>query len=284
MIATQSQGGDLKITSSLVDSKGNPLSPANLVLPRGNGKGSLNATLYWPEICIFPENQPLKFQTIVESNVCGELKYDTLFTFLRIVPKQLTIFINSNFSGDSKIVLNEEESVSFTLKGDIVDQRPIQLFASGPLKDQPGYSFSGGEGNGTVSDEFLFETTCGGKSGTYPIKFKVTSLFCEALYQDSISYDVNLEFEPDTLGTIPNLLTVNGDTKNDYFSLDGISAKETCANQFEFIEIYNRWGKRIFFSKDRNFKWVPDENSEGIFWFGLNFKNKRISSWLMLVH
>jgi hypothetical protein len=281
--AKQSQGGDLVIRSTLTDGAGNTVTGNNLKLPSGNGMGQVNTSFGWREICISPENNLIRMESVVESVVCGETKYDTLTLFYRVIPKSLDIRIESSYPGNPSIVLNEKESVGFTLTGEVTENRPIQLNAKGPLKTEPGFSFRGGFANGQVSDYFSYSAICSGRSGVFPVRFLVSSVFCGYEYKDSLDYTVTLVYESDSTGPIPNLITANGDGHNDYFSLERIAPKDNCANEFDFVEIYNRWGKRVFYSKDRSFQWKPDGQMEGVYFFGLNFIKKRFSGWIAVV-
>ena len=51
---------------------------------------------------------------------------------------------------------------------------------------------------------------------------------------------------------VANVFTPNGDLKNDYFELEGIS--DPCYDTI-YVEIYNRWGLKVFESTDPEFKW-----------------------------
>jgi len=282
--AIQSQAATLIVFSTLEDSQGNLVTGTKLFLPSGTGKGTLNSNFAWPEICAFPDNQPLKMTSIVESDVCGDKKYDTLVLYVRIIPRTLEINLSSSFDGHTPIILKEEESLNFLLTGKVNASRQIQLSANGTLKTQPGFSFRGGIGIGEYAENFSFSALCGGNTGNYSVRFVANSLFCGYNYRDSLEYNFTLIYEKDSLGPLPNLITSNEDGKNDYFSLENILVRESCANKFDYVEIYNRWGKRIFFSEDKNFQWKPAKEEEGIFFYGLNFKNKRFSSWISVVN
>jgi len=282
--AIQNQNGVLTIRSTLVDVNGNPVTGNGLTLPSGSGRGVVNATFKWTEICTTPDQLPLRLQSIVESNVCGDIQFDTFFIYIRVIPKLLDVTLTSSYTGATDIFLDERTSTRFLLTGKVNDSRTVQLSASGSLKDQPDFIFRGGVGTTEYSDNFYFTAACGGKSGTYPVTFMAVSRFCGFEYIDSLRYNVTLKYEPDSMGILPNLITPNGDGMNDEFSLAKIAPVENCANQFDFVEIYNRWGKRIFFSRNRDFVWSPEKDIEGIYYYGLNFKNKRFSSWISVVH
>lgn len=57
---------------------------------------------------------------------------------------------------------------------------------------------------------------------------------------------------------IPNTFTPNGDGNNDFFQIFG----NTPALKFIEVEIFNRWGEKIFESNDLNFKWDGNYKSK----------------------
>ena len=283
VVAVQDQGAELSFSGFITDADGQPYVFPGPIFPTGRGKGPLNDQFRWPEICEIPVAQPLKLTLIVKSDFCTKVQYDTLVRYLVLKPANLLISIASTQLPGEPLFVKEETSIGFQLSGELNANREIRLFAQGEAIFQPGFSFPVSTGNQTVASDFRFEAICGGNTGKYPVKFIVSSRFCGVDYRDSLEYLLDVYYEPDSLGVIPNLLTVNGDDKNEAFSLKRILPKETCANRFEAVEIFNRWGKRVFYSTDLNFIWRPDERMDGVFFYGLYFKNKRFKSWIMVV-
>ncbi|HAD95827.1 MAG TPA: hypothetical protein DCG19_00395 [Cryomorphaceae bacterium] len=74
--------------------------------------------------------------------------------------------------------------------------------------------------------------------------------------------------EPEMEPFIPNSFTPNGDGLNDqfYISVQGV--------QVFSIEIYNRWGQKVFYSHDSQFKWSGDfagqECIEGVYTYRIS--------------
>ncbi len=60
---------------------------------------------------------------------------------------------------------------------------------------------------------------------------------------------------------IPNLVTPNGDGKNDYFSITGLPSNAG-------LKIYNRWGQNIFNTSNYDNLWV--DSSDGIYYYELD--------------
>ncbi len=67
---------------------------------------------------------------------------------------------------------------------------------------------------------------------------------------------------------VPNVFTPNNDQKNDYFELEGIP--DPCYDTMA-VEIYNRWGQKVYESTDPEFKWDGKNQSgrecaEGVYY------------------
>ena len=70
---------------------------------------------------------------------------------------------------------------------------------------------------------------------------------CDSILRISISIAL-----PELTLYLPNAITPNGDGLNDCFSLPEIILPQIA--DFE-IRIFNRWGEKVFYSKDKRFKW-----------------------------
>ena len=81
---------------------------------------------------------------------------------------------------------------------------------------------------------------------------------------------------------VPNIFTPNGDNLNDEFLLTSYS----CIQEFE-ITIFNRWGRAVFESNDKNFVWKGEHNSDGIYYYQIKLTNqneesKSLKGWIQL--
>ncbi|MBO0356622.1 gliding motility-associated C-terminal domain-containing protein [Hymenobacter sp. BT186] len=63
---------------------------------------------------------------------------------------------------------------------------------------------------------------------------------------------------------IPNIITPNGDTKNDAFALKGLNPRNWS------IEIYNRWGRRVYQTAAYDNSWNAAGQSAGIYYYMLH--------------
>lgn len=61
---------------------------------------------------------------------------------------------------------------------------------------------------------------------------------------------------------IPNIFTPNGDSANGFFQIEGIEGFRGSS-----LEIYNRWGKKVFESEDYRNNWSGAEQEEGTYFY-----------------
>ncbi|WP_338769749.1 gliding motility-associated C-terminal domain-containing protein [Bernardetia sp. ABR2-2B] len=87
---------------------------------------------------------------------------------------------------------------------------------------------------------------------------------------------VNLDFTP------ANVFTPNSDGINDTFYIPNLP-EDDCNDQFQGVEIYNRWGTLLFESTDRNFEWDGGNASSGQYYFLIKYRNKTYKNWLTIL-
>ena len=98
------------------------------------------------------------------------------------------------------------------------------------------------------------------KEGEYSVTVSIN--------QCSISDTINITSEECVLIDIPNIITPNNDGINDIFTpikTKGIIEMETT--------IYNRWGKEIYKTNDIEIGWKPNDISDSIYFWIINYKD-----------
>lgn len=73
----------------------------------------------------------------------------------------------------------------------------------------------------------------------------------------------------------PNLITANGDGKNDLFEIPG--------TQISNLTLYNRWGKEIFLASPYQNNWPSSNVGPGTYFYRLEAGGKSYSGWVMVV-
>lgn len=76
---------------------------------------------------------------------------------------------------------------------------------------------------------------------------------------------------------VPNLVTLNQDNQNENFMIRGLQPGWG-------LEVYNRWGKKVFESADYKNNWVPSDLNEGTYFFNIRFpEGGSCRSWLQVL-
>jgi gliding motility-associated-like protein len=77
-----------------------------------------------------------------------------------------------------------------------------------------------------------------------------------------------------------NLITANGDGKNDCLYLESNNQKENFR-----LEIYNSWGNKVFEQNSLNHLWCPTNVSNGIYYYQLKYNQQDCikKGWLEVV-
>lgn len=143
----------------------------------------------------------------------------------------------------------------------------VQTTPSSCIKGSANITVSGGVGNDSIvwSDGFLGSYHAGLDSGTYSI-----TIYDSALNDTTISVYI----EPKVCGlSAPGNFTPNGDGINDTWSVSNTSYYEEY-----HIEVFSRWGQKVFDAKNPFEKWdgksfgspVPD----GTYYYVMEFTDK----------
>ncbi|HVD97630.1 MAG TPA: choice-of-anchor L domain-containing protein [Cytophagaceae bacterium] len=104
----------------------------------------------------------------------------------------------------------------------------------------------------------------------YRIVLKATNeLGCQAF--DSVSFTGYKLF-------IPNLITPNKDGHNDRFEITGTGKQFT-------LEVYNRWGDRVYWKTEYTNEWEGEGLTDGIYYYFVHdsFLNKDYRGWVELI-
>ena len=286
LIAAQNQTAKIKLESRIILEDGQVLTSwPGIILPQGTGFGLLEKTIGIGAMCRIPGNGRFRVETIVIASRCQDTLRDTLTQYFNIKPDIPMLRIFSDWQGGDSIVLAEKGRISFTVTAEITDGSEIYLLPSGPLSFEPGFRFDAPQsGFGKISGLCSFEASCEGSGGIFDLRFTTRGQVCDSVMLKSLSYRFNLQYNPDTIGIPPNLITCNADGRNDYFSLEKITSGEGCYAEFDFVEIFNRWGKRVFLDSNKDFRWVPDSFSEGLYYYCLHFRRRKaVNGWLRIV-
>ena len=229
----------------------------------------LDKTTYYP------------FQVIVNDNSCPE-KYDTLIFTIKVdVGKNALpeVFIDPP-SNPKSIKVNEQ--LNFNVYGTDVDAG--DLLSLRLVNPQRGMNFTNvQDSSSTISSMFSWIPNCNDlHPGSYDLYFIIEDNSCLLNHSDTVRQRILVEQDEVSFDgmQVTNLITPNGDGLNDYYHIPGIPVGN-CDKYFKGIEIYNRWGSRVFYSQDRLFKWYPNV-SDGVYYFSIDLNYKVEKGWLQI--
>jgi len=285
------------------------LADYNIVFPGASGNGSIVSPFTWN---IFCDNVDLKdkdeftFEFIVvdNSNRCRIYKADTLNVTVGLLPpdNEGPTLLISNLERDivmtdNRMSIELGQQITLGLSGTDTDMSPqpdhlkLDLINVEGTAVPEGYIFAAAEGRRSVNTTFAWKPECsllagGLEENNFTFTFNVTDDRCFSQKGDTLAVDITVrdisrnddDFMP------PNIITPNGDKLNDYFAMVkedpmshemvSILPRDNCSAHFEGISIFNRWGKQVFKSFDRDFKWLAESEAAGIYYYTLKYTDK----------
>jgi hypothetical protein len=244
-----------------------------------------------------------RFIVIDNKNYCKYYRADTLVVEVIALPpdnsKPIITVTNINpelpFENNHQ-TLEVDQHIALALTATDKNINPqdrikIQLTEATGNVSPSGYAFTPAEGIAFAETTFLWNPECsifknGSFENNYTFSFSVTDDRCLNTKADTV--DVTFTIKDKDAGTAqfipPNFFTPNGDSKNDFFAmvkedpdtheLMNILPIDNCAGRFVKIDILNRWGRVVYTSGDRNFRWYPGNEASGIYFYTLKYSDK----------
>ncbi len=162
---------------------------------------------------------------------CGGVSTDSVFVNVPNYPEAIgdTLRINENGNGLIDVLVNDTTNLPVN-----ISIKTLPNFGNASLSDTQIYYVNTSLSN---NDYFIYE-----------ICLKDCPTMCDTAY-------VKIMIDP--LLNVPDIITPNGDGKNDGFVIEGI---DNYPNHELFI--YNRWGNEVYFSNNYQNDWSGIRNSE----------------------
>jgi hypothetical protein len=129
------------------------------------------------------------------------------------------------------------------------------VFFENQTKSASGFLWDFGDGRTSIETNPVIQYE---KKGKYRISLIAANTFCrDTAFQ-------MLDFSP---VSVPSLVTLNDDEKNDFFELRGFEVKVA-------ISVFNRWGKAVFESENYQNNWPASREIEhGVYFIHLKPEN-----------
>jgi len=272
--------------------------------PGDNDNGNVTSPFTWAINCQqvnLDEKDEFAFRFIVvdEQNRCHYYLADTLDVIVKIGPPDNTppVITVEGSADDIAQAYTLGQSINLTVTGTDADVAPqdhltLTLIDSTGNVPPRGFTFANAQGQGTVSSEFKWTPDCSIYENElyendYTFTFRVTDDRCFNDDGDTVAVDLKIrdvekkeaEFLP------PNFISPNGDGRNDFFAmvkvademtgeLVSILPNDNCTGTFVSITVYNRWGKTVYESDSRDFRWTAEGEAAGVYYYLVTYTNK----------
>lgn len=229
----------------------------------------LDETAYYP------------FKIIINDTRCPA-KYDTLLVTIKVETQNnnLPEIVIDPYLNPKRVVVDEIlEFVVRATDADVADKLSLTL-----LNPQRNVVFENVKDSmSTISSPFTWQPICNDLNpGVYEFIFQVSDNTCRVNTTNTITQVVIVEDKEVSFDgfNITNLITPNGDGLNDCYRIEGIPLGN-CSKFFNGIEIYNRWGSRVFYSLNKDFSWCPEE-SDGMYYYAVDLNYEVRKGWLQI--
>lgn len=286
------------------------MNTVGMNFPPASGEGHVESPFNWTLGCDLDlakaDTFEVEFIVIDDANRCRQYKADTLIVKIRASPPDnagpsLTVvstdpalpFVNH----EQRLFLGQQISLALTAVDD--DQVPqdnitIEMIGANGAVDPEGYVFERATGKGTVTTNFTWLPDCsifrnGIYENDYVFTFRTIDDRCYNAKGDTVEVRMNIrDYSTEPVEFVPpNFVSADHDARlrNEFFAmvrlrdevtgeLEEILPPDNCVGRFIGISIYNRWGKLVFQSNSRDFRWYPDKEASGVYFYTLTFSDK----------
>lgn len=270
-----------------------------------SGKGNLQSSFSWNTSCenvsLADKNLFTVFFITEDEDFCLSSNSDTVAVNIGLVPPQ-------NNKPAIEIVAQEvntfeakpDSNLIFEIRGfdrDSQDTLLLQLdsvtYASptSSLLDTISlhYEWQDVKARGEAKSTLRLFPDCsifqiGEQEKAFTFHFSVQDDPCYVGKSDTLSLQLTLKEEELSFDEVrfPNVFTPNQDNKNDFFEILNLPG-DACYNYLEKIVIFNRWGRILFETTDRNFKWDGGDFPTGSYFYQVEYSKMVHRSNLSLI-
>ncbi len=272
------------------------LEEAGIYFEGISGKQEVKAQFNWKTYCELL-NQPqagiYDLMFIAEdADKCKVSNADTLLLRVTIIPPNNTapqLLINNELLADTLLV-TAGDLLDLDLTGLDSDGDSITLkMINSSLLEEIGALFSDKSGFGSLSSQLNWQTDCadltdGFQEAFYTFTFVLQDFTCAVPKNDMkditiVVRDRAIDFD----FFIPNVFTPNQqDMINETYLVPNLPV-DNCEKQFQYIAIFNRWGKEVFRSEDKNFEWTGEGYAAGVYYYIVSYTGVDIKGTVSLL-
>jgi gliding motility-associated-like protein len=244
-----------------------------------SGKSAVQSNFSWTPPCSAKQGDTLTVNFQVQDLRCEANPYSTTKPVHFIVEKSLNTapdVTTTLTTPDVDYQLGNNAAIKFDVIASDPDTNSIALTAAGRDFDLEalGMKFSNKNGKLKVTSPYEWSPSCellgGATEKTFIVDFFAQDSGC-SVAKESTSVKITLrDVEQQEMPEIPNVITPNGDGKNDCFVFDDLP-QGSCSNAFIDITVFNRWGKQVFYTQTKSHNWCPTDISGGYYYYVIRY-------------
>jgi hypothetical protein len=245
-----------------------------------------------------------RFIVVDNANKCRFYKADTLHVIVHIEPPDNQTPELSVSSTNPEITITDNSltailgtPITLSLTGFDADLAPardllsLELIGKTGNVQPAGFQFQRAEGPSLLTASFTWEPDCSIfqnriYENQYVFTFLLSDNRCFNVKRDTLELNITIkDVDGSSTGFLPpNFFSPNNDGINDFFAMMAwdestgdfvnILPPDNCTGEFVSIRIYNRWGRQVFESANRDFRWTGEGLPNGVYYYLLKYTNK----------
>jgi gliding motility-associated-like protein len=274
--------------------RGFTLAQAGMSFSAVSGQGSVSSQFNWNPQCEQVRNAEYVVDFIVTDTRCNRNLRDTVTVRLKATPATgRPPTVRTTLTDPVvELTITHGESVPAAVRFDAIAEDPdpdvLKLTAVGRNFDWKslGMQFENKTGPGPLTSPFVWQPDCsvlqGKEQATFELDFISQDSSCPNRYDTTRVTFVVKDIPVDYNITITNVITPNEDGKNDVFSVPNLPL-DNCSDQFRRVDIVNRWGKAVFSSTNRLFRWNGEDYPPGQYFYLIQYTNRSYKGTVTLL-
>jgi hypothetical protein len=270
--------------------------------PAVTGVGNVESDFLWDLTCLVPlatrDVYEFRFVVVDDKNKCRIYKADTLLVRVKVLPPDnsppvpLVVTLNEIPLEMGRVEVFVGQEVLLAVTGNDTPSQDLVTVELARTEGNPtGFAFDRVQAQTVATSVFQWVPQCAllGRNETeklFTFTFRVfdDKCFNPGLQETTVEVLVK-DIESEYIGYVPpNFVSANGDGKNDYFAWEFLDPqtgevvsrlpRDNCQGRFQDVQIFNRWGRPVFSSQSRDFRWYPADMSTGVYFYLVRFTDR----------
>ncbi|MFA0961083.1 gliding motility-associated C-terminal domain-containing protein [Roseivirga sp. BDSF3-8] len=260
-----------------------------------SGTGSITAPFAYTPGCealrILDDTLQLRF-VLRSVYDCGMEFPDTVIRNLLVQPpvNNAPVISVAGEPGPVDYRLTVGESLTLNIQGNEADndEMYMAMLPADAERYEGLFTFEPVTGRGQVNSPFIWTPGCEQLSGLpeenrFTVRLVVRDQYCDGSLIDTLTLNLELQdLEVDYNFDIANAFTPNGDSFSEEYFIKELPP-DNCASQFESFTVYNRWGKEVFFTRERDFHWDGGGVASGTYYYQIKFTHNEFRGPLHII-